>query len=286
MKTRHIIQSLIFTIIIGFALTAKAQDTLFVDDFENGTGNWNITNDGGDCVWEAVELSGSNYTLPPDASGFVLSADADQCGSNSSTITTATISESIFINGCPLSIVIEFDNDWRIINSEDEAHVEVSGDGGISWESVWSRIGVSERSSHEIIPVPLSLNPTNFLLRFRTVQPGWDWWWAIDNVTIWFDIPLTTINTPTNLQAISGGGEDIRVNLSWEDNSIWELGVNVERKLGDSLSANSFTVIGELGANVTTYIDTTVLDSTIYTYRVQAFEHPLNTSCYSNLATV
>jgi len=285
-QTKSVLKYFLYFFITGFALTATAQDTLFFDDFENGIGNWEITNDGGDCVWEVVELFGRNYTLPSTASGFVFSADADQCGSNSSTITTATMSESIFINGCPFWIVIEFDNDWRITDTEDEAYVEVSGDGGISWQAIWSRIGVSERNSHEIIPVPYSLNPANFLLRFRTVQPGWDWWWAIDNVIIWYDIPLTVLNTPTNLQAISGGGEDIQVDLSWEDNSTWELGFRVERKLGDPLSANSFTIIGETGANVTTYLDTTVLDSTIYTYRVQAFEHPLNTSCYSNLATV
>ena len=84
----------------------------WTDDFTAGLGNWTITNDGGTCVWEIHQAS--EYTLPATASGNVMAADVDFCGSGTTLLSTATITApfdfSIYQNG-----YIEFDNDWQAI---------------------------------------------------------------------------------------------------------------------------------------------------------------------------
>ncbi|MBI3651915.1 MAG: choice-of-anchor D domain-containing protein [Acidobacteria bacterium] len=60
-----------------------------------------------------------------------------------------------------------------------------------------------------------------------------------------------------------------RVDLAWTDNSINEQGFKVER----SLDGQTFTEIATVAANVTTYSDTTVAPSTLYFYRVFAFNN-------------
>lgn len=62
----------------------------------NQVGNWTITNDGGTCVWEIFTPPYPNtYTLPPTATGGVFAADADDCGSGTTVLTTATLTNSI-----------------------------------------------------------------------------------------------------------------------------------------------------------------------------------------------
>ncbi len=56
--------------------------------------------------------------------------------------------------------------------------------------------------------------------------------------------------------------------LVWLDNSSNETGFRVERKLG---TAGIYTAVATTGANVTSYADSTLADSTTYCYRVNAF---------------
>jgi len=73
------------------------------------------------------------------------------------------------------------------------------------------------------------------------------------------------------------------VSLSWTDNSANETGFFIQRSTNASFTANvvSFTV----GANVTTYTNTTASANTTYYYRVRAF-NAVGNSTYSNNASV
>ncbi len=92
---------------------------------------------------------------------------------------------------------------------------------------------------------------------------------------------LPMILAPSNLTAIA---DTFAVLLNWVDNSSNELGFFVERKDGDSLSANPFVVIDTVGANVTGYNDLGRTPNTTYTYRVQAYNSQ-GVSAYSNIIT-
>ena len=82
---------------------------------------------------------------------------------------------------------------------------------------------------------------------------------------------------PSNLTVAAVSASQI--NLSWSDNSSNEDGFIIER----SLNGTSFTVIGTVGANVTSYASTGLVKNTRYYYRVSAF-NGLGASGYSNTA--
>ena len=65
--------------------------------------------------------------------------------------------------------------------------------------------------------------------------------------------------------------------LSWADNSSDESGFNIERKTG---TTGTYAQIASVGANVTSYTDSSLTSSTTYCYRVNAFNNA-GTSPYS-----
>ena len=73
-----------------------------------------------------------------------------------------------------------------------------------------------------------------------------------------------------------------RINLAWTDNSGNESGFKIERCKNPNCT--NFAQIAQVGANVTTFADTTVTKNTAYNYRVRAFNAGGNSS-YSNTAS-
>ncbi len=154
--------------------------TLFFDDFTGGTALWTIINNGGTCDWEIHDAS--EYSLPPTAQGNVLAADADACGSGTTINSTAQVTDAIDATGAT-NVTLIFDNDFNAIASDDSCFVEVSTDGGTTWTIVWEQIGVDLTATTEVVDLS-AYDGMTFMLQFRSVQPGWDWWWAIDNVLV------------------------------------------------------------------------------------------------------
>ena len=72
-----------------------------------------------------------------------------------------------------------------------------------------------------------------------------------------------------------------QIDLSWKDNSTSESGFKIERRLN---SAATFTQIGTVGPNVTTFSSPGLTANTGYTYRVRAYNASGN-SPYSNLVS-
>ena len=90
------------------------------------------------------------------------------------------------------------------------------------------------------------------------------------------------LTAPANLAATMASAS--QVNLTWTDYASGESGYIVERAVG----SGSFSVLGYLSPNSQSFPDTTVVNNTTYTYRVQALGSSSNTtnSAYSNLATI
>ncbi|HTO03376.1 MAG TPA: immunoglobulin domain-containing protein, partial [Opitutus sp.] len=72
-----------------------------------------------------------------------------------------------------------------------------------------------------------------------------------------------------------------QLSVSWEDNSANETGFKIER----SADGVNFVQVGTVGADVVTYVDTTVVSSTTYWYRVAAYDGS-SISDYSNTASM
>jgi hypothetical protein len=154
---------------------------LFCDDFTAGAGNWTITNNGGTCVWGVRALSSRPYTMPATASGNVFSADVDLCGSGTTINSTATMNTTVNCTNIS-GTYAEFDNDFYLLGS-DQCKLDVSTDGGSTWVNkfTWT---ANRRNTHEIQALPEADGKANVKIRLISIQPGWDWWWAVDNVCI------------------------------------------------------------------------------------------------------
>ncbi|HRN26156.1 MAG TPA: T9SS type A sorting domain-containing protein [Ignavibacteriaceae bacterium] len=242
--------------------------TLFQDDFEAGTGLWTITNNGGNPIgiWTIFNPPYPNtYTLPASATGGVFAADADNVGSGGNSLTTATVTNPIDAS-MYLSVQLEFDNDWQAINSADFGYVEVSVDGGTTWTAVRTFDVVDVRNTHELINISSSVASQSFLLRFRSVQPAWDWWWAIDNVkVIAWDV------VPVELTSFAATTDNKNVNLNWSTaTELNNSGFQIERSNG-----SEYQVVGFVAGHGTTtdvqnysYTDQNVKAGS-YTYRLK-----------------
>jgi hypothetical protein len=251
----------------------------FFDDFENGLGNWTVTNDGGDCVWEIFFPPYPNaYLMPATSSGGVLAADSDECGVGTTMFTTITLNEP-FGGGYDYKR-LEFDNDWNALNSTDEAYVEVSTDGGQTWEIIWAKLGEDLRMTHEIVQI---IQSGEIFLRFRVMQPGWSWWWAIDNVKLIQDCPLTQFYPPHNLKLNTITQQTARIDLSWERiGPFYQPHFYIFRKLGLPTDSTSYSFVGMVPYTVTSFSDTSILISNNYTYQINNGPFP---NGFSNEAT-
>jgi uncharacterized protein YccT (UPF0319 family) len=93
--------------------------------------------------------------------------------------------------------------------------------------------------------------------------------------------PVTIPAAPTGLTATAASAT--LVNLAWTDNSNNETGFHIQRATDSDFTSGltTFTV----GANVTTYADTSVVASTIYYYRVTAYNSAGNSASSGASAT-
>jgi fibronectin type 3 domain-containing protein len=84
---------------------------------------------------------------------------------------------------------------------------------------------------------------------------------------------------PSSLVATASSAKQVK--LSWIDNSLSENGFRIERSTN---GGKSWTQVAQVGANSTSFVDSTVIGRKTYTYRVRAFNDG-GVSAYSNVAT-
>jgi glucose/arabinose dehydrogenase len=95
----------------------------------------------------------------------------------------------------------------------------------------------------------------------------------------WFRVrDYTPLSAPSNLAATALNANQIRLN--WSDNSSDETGFKIERKLG---AGGTWQQITQVGGDVTTYLDPSLLANNTYFYRVRATDGTTN-GAYSNEA--
>ncbi len=244
-------------------------DTLFYEDFETGAGNWIITNDGGTCVWEVFNPPYPNsYTLPATSSGGLLAADADECGSETTLLSTAILSSPIDATIYE-TVWLEFDNDWNAIDDDDFCYVDVSIDGGTTWQNVLTFDGTDVRNTHEVLDMTSLVAYSTFNIKFVSLQPGWDWWWVIDNVLIHGSYVV-----PVELSSFTASVNEKNVTLNWttatETNN---QGFEIERNSG-----NGFEKVGYVAGSGTStephiysFIDASLNEGT-YSYRLKQLD--------------
>jgi len=199
-----------------------------------------------------------------------MTADVDDCGSGSTLLSTATLNQSIDLS-VYTTTWIEFDNDWNTLDAQDEAHVEVSTNGGSTWVGVWDKIGTDIRSTHEVVDITSFVaGQSDVKFRLRSVQPGWDWWWAVDNFCIYGSYIV-----PVELTSFAAKSNGTDINLTWttatETNN---QGFDIERMKSDGV----FEQVGYVpGFGTTTepksysFVDTKIGNGK-YSYRLKQMD--------------
>lgn len=216
--------------------------------------------------------------------GNLLSADADECGSGTTTLTSAKL--NLDIEGESIYLTINWDNDWNASGFGDSAIVEVSTNFGCTWQILRAFNFQDVRNSHESIAGYLDVD--NVLsIRFRSIQPGWGWWWAIDNVRIELIGPMY-IHLPPSLLKASGNDSIAGVNLFW--NPGWTfiepiIGYRIFRKTGLPTNNNLYEFITQTNANTFSYFDESVELGEIYTYKIRTIISTGSASIPGNEAT-
>jgi hypothetical protein len=235
---------------------------IFFDDFTAGLGMWTITNQGAGCVWDIFQAS--EYTLPPTALGNVMAADADFCGSTppNGVLSTATTT-GIDASGMA-TVWLEFDNDWQPITVGDSAIVDVSTDGGTTWQNVLTWDDFDIRNTHEVWDLTPLVAGSIFDMRFVSVQPGWDWWWAVDNVAVFAIIPVELTSFAANVN-------ENNVTLNWTTaTELNNQGFDVERNSGNGFEKIGFVAGFGTSSEIHTYsyVDGSLQQGS-YTYRLK-----------------
>ncbi|MDP2364190.1 MAG: hypothetical protein Q8M94_10530, partial [Ignavibacteria bacterium] len=249
---------------------------VFIDSFNLGISNWNTINLMDSCDWEWKNFSGSNYYLPPTSKTYGIVFDKTSCLNNRSINVLELINPPSLVGYTRCGI--GWDNDLMLGGNEDTAYVEVSKDGGLSWNKVWERFGRSQRKSQEEIWFLEFILNWDIKVRFYSSFEDSTSWWAIDN----FYINATGLAffqqiPPRNLQYFLNVGGSLNINI------LWEAGVGppatdryrVQRKFGDSLDQYAYFTIGETNLNTLSFIDDHIDSNSTYTYKISLCEGPI-----------
>jgi N-acetylneuraminic acid mutarotase len=76
--------------------------------------------------------------------------------------------------------VMGFKQDFNALG--DTADVDVSIDGGTTWETVLSQTTSLRGPREDVVALPMAANQPDVQIRFHHHEASYDWWWAIDDV--------------------------------------------------------------------------------------------------------
>jgi len=170
------------TVISNTSLITTA-NIMFADDFSGGLANWTLVNNGGTADW-MISNDPARYTMPATSLPPVCTADSDLAGSGS-TMDTELILATALDCSAMIDVILEFDSDFNMIDADDFCYVDISVNGGVDWTNVLTYNGADIPATHEMLNIsPVVAGFAEVLIRFHSVQPGWDYWWTIDNVMV------------------------------------------------------------------------------------------------------
>jgi hypothetical protein len=174
--------------------------TILNENFNGATNNWTLenTSTGGTVADADWKLRPNSYAYDVDVfnsndnSQFYLSNSDDQ--GFGSTTSTRLISPVIDLSNCTAAS-LSFYHYYRIATG-DTAKVQISTNGGATWSATdLASYATLQGVDNAFALVTISLNSfvgnNNIKIRFN-YSATWDWYWAIDNVTITASKPQIT----------------------------------------------------------------------------------------------
>ncbi|RZT79467.1 subtilisin family serine protease [Micromonospora violae] len=90
---------------------------------------------------------------------------------------------------------LRFNSDLLATSPEDMGDVDLSLDGGTTWQNVWHGDDYRTGPRQEVVPLEAAAGAANVTLRFR-YQGYYGWWWGVDNVEV---VDRVCVPTPAGL---------------------------------------------------------------------------------------
>jgi hypothetical protein len=160
--------------------------SILSENFNDTTNNWttanNSTGNAPAAIAWTLRNNGFNSFSSNDASQFYLS-DNDAGGSGSTANTALTSPSFSTLNFANVNVSF-----WHNFRASGVAKVEYSVNGGTSWITVQtftSTTGAPTAFAQQNIALPAgALNQANVQVRFKYDTTGWEYHWALDNVSV------------------------------------------------------------------------------------------------------
>ncbi len=161
-------------------------ETLLDDDFETAGdwSTWTVTTGPGPHTCGDWARSNSATQRPPNSAGYYALTDSDACGSGSQTSTVLT--SKVLDAGGAISLTLDYDIYYRHYTGDDST-VEVYD--GASWVTIWSDSDANEQE-HRSWNLTAYAN-SDFQVRFSYQNASYDWWFAVDNVVVTAELPVS-----------------------------------------------------------------------------------------------
>jgi N-acetylneuraminic acid mutarotase len=150
------------------------------EPFTSTTGppdKWTVTNADGSTGGWSFDDHGERGNLTGGSGNFAI-VDSDDIGQGLSQ-DSSLLSPSYDLSK-ETNPVLGFDTDYKALEST--ADVDVSGDGGATWTTVWSK-SATAANGHVEIPLTDCAGKSDVRLRFHYTG-DWAYWWELDNVFV------------------------------------------------------------------------------------------------------
>lgn len=199
---------------VTLKIIANSTD-LFIDtDFESDPTDWTIAAAAGTSgLWtRSNSRSGDSF-----GTGYFMIADSDSHGSQA--MSTTLISPLVTVPA-NTPIILEYDHFFKYYadGAAEEAHVYLIENG--TWNLLWSSGSADEGSwgspSHGEHNVSYT-EPTEVQIVFYYLNANFDWYWAVDNVSLHKETPLWCLcdGDPTmNIELDSSESVNIPINFN------------------------------------------------------------------------
>lgn len=190
--------------------TANAQ-TLWLEEFDGGastTGFWVDSTNVTDCRWVYAPDSVDGYSFSQDFGGFwpagagfdssFVFLDSDACG-GSSVVVDSYLYSAPFDATAVGTYKLHFSHQFRARLSS-FCRIEVSPDGS-TWTQVANftstDVGYPNPAAADSVDITTeAANSASTQVRFQ-FNAGWDWWWALDSISVTFAPDASAIDEHT-----------------------------------------------------------------------------------------
>ena len=236
---------LLFIIVFFCSYTSLEAQVIFEEDFEGGVlpASWTIQTNASDDGWNVGtvgQLSSQSFPIPSNGTANVIATNDDGCNCDKSN--EYLITPSIDLTGLTAATLsfdaYYLDNTYQ--GNQEDATIEVSIDGGATWEVLQDLHGHGEWDRHTInVSAYVGQESVQFGFRYDDGS-GWLYGFALDNVVV--EVPPALEASLVHLLSINYGEVNAPIPLK---GTVYNAGVSTITSLQLSYEVDGTTMFTE-----------------------------------------